>query len=210
MGEVGAAHQVTLTQPFYMGVHEVTQAQYEQVMGTNPSRFAYGNNPVEQVSWNDAVSFCRRLSALPKEKAAGRVYRLPTEAEWEYACRAGAATEYSFGDDETQLSQYGWFHSNSDGRTHPIGQKRTNGWGLHDMHGNVWEWCSDWYGEYPSGTMTDPRGPHSGSRRVRRGGCWNGPAGGCRSADRYYCAPGYSSLNLGFRVALIPPAAGGE
>ena len=146
MGEDLDAHKVTLTQPFYLGVYEVTQEQYERVMGKNPSNFKGPQNPVEKVSWDDAVEFCRKLSELPEEKAAGRIYRLPTEAEWEYACRAGTTTKYSFGDSESELGEYGWFDKNSDRKTHPVGQKQPNKWGLYDMHGNVWEWCSDWYG----------------------------------------------------------------
>jgi formylglycine-generating enzyme required for sulfatase activity len=151
-------HQVTISRDYYLGVYEVTQEQYEQVMGTNPSYFQgdhvaerdpktgvvkeidSSNHPVEQVSWEDAVEFCERLSELPEEKAAGRVYRLPTEAEWEYACRAGTNTKYSFGDDEGQLGDYAWFEANSGG-THPVGQKQPNAWGLYDTHGNVFEWC---------------------------------------------------------------------
>jgi len=194
-------HEVILTTSFKMGVHEVTQAQYEQVMGVNPSEFKGADNPVEKVSWDDAVEFCRRLSDLPAEKAAGNVYRLPTEAEWEYACRAGMTTKYSFGDDESDLGDYAWYGDNSDGNTHPVGGKKPNAWGLYDMHGNVWEWCQDWYWDYPSGSVTDPRGPR-GSNRVVRGGSWGFTAEGCRSADRYGLGP--SDRNGGFRVSLSP------
>ena len=168
MGEANTAtaHQVTLTQPFYMGVHEVTQEQCFRVMGVNPSEFKGRRNPVEQVSWHDAVEFCQKLSSLPKEKSAGRVYRLPTEAEWEYACRAGTDSEYSFGNGASNLGEYGWFEDNSAKASHPVGMKRANGWGLYDMHGNVWEWCQDWYGNYPSDAVTDPTGPSSGSDRA--------------------------------------------
>jgi formylglycine-generating enzyme required for sulfatase activity len=195
------AHQVTLTKPFYLGVYEVTQEQYERVMGTNPSDFNGAKNPVEQVSWEDAVEFCRKLSALPEEKAAGHVYRLPTEAEWEYACRAGTTTKYSFGDDESQLGAYAWFRENSGDRTHPVGQKKPNAWGLYDMHGNVWEWCQDWYGDLPAGAVTDPTGPSTGSLRVLRGGSWNDFAGRCRSASRRRSSPSYRFSHLGFRLA---------
>ena len=182
-------HEVTLTKPFKMGVHEVTQAQYEQVMGVNPSRFKGANNPVEMVSWEEAVEFCRRLSELPAEKAAGNVYRLPTEAEWEYACRAGTTTKYSFGDDESELGNYAWSLENSGDKTHPVGGKKPNAWGLHDMHGNVSEWCQDCYGAYPIGSVTDPTGPafnstnsvHIGiGRRTVRGGSCVNSAGVCR------------------------------
>jgi formylglycine-generating enzyme required for sulfatase activity len=210
MGEGGAAHEVTLSQPFYMGVHEVTQSQYEQVMGSNPSHFTGRSNPVESVSWDDAVKFFRRLSALPEEQAAGRVYRLPTEAEWEYACRAGTDTEYSFGDNASGFSTYAWFTDNSNRTSHPVGKKRANAWGLYDMHGNVWEWCADWYGNYRRGAVTDPRGPRSGSGRVYRGGCWNDGAGNCRSASRYADTPDRRGNGLSFRLVLSPSVAGGE
>ncbi|MDE0867344.1 MAG: formylglycine-generating enzyme family protein [Rubripirellula sp.] len=197
-------HEVTLTKPFKMGVHEVTQTQYEQVMGVNPSRFKFGAYyPVEKVSWDDALEFCRRLSDLPAEKAAGNVYRLPTEAEWEYACRAGTTTKYSFGDDEADLGDYGWYSENSGRTTHPVGGKLPNAWGLYDMHGNAWEWCQDRW-DYPSGAVTDPTGPSSGSDRVYRGGSWYYTAGYCRSAHRYRHDPWYRSSNIGFRVSLSP------
>ena len=204
MGEGDEAHEVTLTKPFKMGVHEVTQAQYEQVMKNNPSNFKGADNPVQIVSWEDAVEFCRKLSELPAEKAAGNVYRLPTEAQWECACRAGTTTRFSFGDDESDLGDYAWYRDNSGDKTHPVGGKKPNAWGLYDMHANVWEWCQDWYGDYPSGSVTDPTGPVGGSRRVIRGGCWYYTAGYCRSAIRYGYEPSYLSTNRGFRVSLSP------
>ncbi|MFM7293163.1 MAG: SUMF1/EgtB/PvdO family nonheme iron enzyme [Planctomycetia bacterium] len=195
-------HQVTLTKPFYIGVHEVTNAQWKRVMGNEPSNWKDADRPVERVSWEDAVEFCRKLSELPEERKAGRVYRLPTEAEWEYACRAGTDTKYSFGDDESKLGEYGWFDGNSDQETHPVGKKKPNAWGLYDMHGNIWEWCSDWYGEYPNRAVTDPQGPSGASDRVSRGGCWYYPAGYCRSADRGRYDPSIRNFCLGFRLAL--------
>jgi formylglycine-generating enzyme required for sulfatase activity len=192
---------VTLTKPFELGVYEVTQEQYEKVKGTNPSSSKGPQNPVEKVSWEDAVEFCRKLSELPEEKAAGRVYRLPTEAEWEYACRAGTTTAYSFGDDESQLRDYAWFSGNA---THPVGQKKPNPWGLYDMHGNVWEWCQDSYGAFPQGLATDPKGPSSGSYRVYRGGSWNLTVRLCRSSSRSRCSPSYHFGYLGFRVVCVP------
>jgi formylglycine-generating enzyme required for sulfatase activity len=200
-------HEVTISKDYYLGVTEVTQGQYEMVMGTNPSYFRVGrisgsrsNHPVEQVSWGDAVEFCKKLSDLPEEKAAGRVYRLPTEAEWEYACRAGSKTAYSFGESSKSLGDYAWFDVNS--QTHPVGEKKANAWGLYDMHGNVLEWCSDWYGEYPKDAVSDPRGPKEGSRRVDRGGGWFYEAADCRSANRVGLDPSTHSIYFGFRVAL--------
>ncbi len=198
------AHEVTLTKPFKMGVHEVTQAQYEQVMGVNPSYNKGENRPVDKVNWNDAVEFCRRLSDLPAEKAAGNVYRLPSEAEWEYACRAGTTTNYKFGDDESELKQYAWYNENSGNKSHPVGSKQSNPWGLYDMRGNVAEWCQDWYGDYPRGSVTDPSGATSGSARVLRGGSWYGSDVFCGSAERLAVSPSFGTYDSGFRVSLSP------
>jgi formylglycine-generating enzyme required for sulfatase activity/serine/threonine protein kinase len=200
MSEGKEAHKVTLTKPFEIGVYEVTQKQYQRVMGPKPSAFPGPQNPVEQVSWDDAVEFCRKLSAMPEEKAAGYVYRLPTEAEWEYACRAGTDTKYSFGDDESQLGDYAWYDRNSEKKTHPVGQKKPNPWGLYDMHGNVWEWCQDWEGNYPSGAAVDPTGPPSASSRVLRGGSLGNGTVYCRTADRNGTLPGVRGNNFGLRV----------
>ena len=200
MGEGGNAHQVTLTKSFEIGVYEVTQKQYEKVMGGNPSRFKGAQNPVENVSWDDAVDFCRKLSALPGEKIAGYVYRLPTEAEWEYACRAGTTTKYSFGDSDSPLGDYAWYDKNSGKTTHPVGQKHPNAWGLYDMHGNVWEWCQDCHADYPSGSVADPTGRSSSSVRGYRGGSWDFSAGNCRSANRFRISPSFRFNFLGFRV----------
>jgi formylglycine-generating enzyme required for sulfatase activity len=205
-------HEVTISEDYYLGVFEVTQGQYEKVMGTNPSYFpkrVIGKSdssmyPVEKVSWEDAVEFCKKLSDLPEEKKAGRVYRLPTEAEWEYACRAGSKSAYSFGADSTSLGDYAWFGENSGNQTHPVGEKKANAWGLYDMHGNVWEWCSDCWGKYPKGSVSDPSGPSEGSYRVFRGGGWVDVAALCRSADRYGFVPSGRGFNCGFRVALSP------
>lgn len=198
-------HEVTLTAPFYVGVYEVTQEQYERVMGTNPSSFkGRAKNPVENVSWKAAVEFCGKLSAMRAEKSSGRVYRLPSEAEWEYACRSGTTTAFSFDTDPAQLGDYAWFKDNSGRSTHPVGKKQPNGWGLYDMHGNVWEWCQDWKTDYSSDSVTNPKGPPSGSTRVYRGGSWRSKARSCRSADRFkhIRPPGYRDNRLGFRVAL--------
>jgi formylglycine-generating enzyme required for sulfatase activity len=207
-------HEVTLTQPFYLGVTEVTNAQWKAVMGNVPSNWKDDELPVEQVSWGDVVSFCKKLSSLPAERAAGRVYRLPTEAEWEYACRAGTSTSYSFGNDESLLGDFAWLYENAGSRAHAVGQKQPNAWGLYDMHGNVWEWCSDWFGDYPGGAVSDPQGVASGSPRVNRGGSWNFSARSCRSAIRRRLNPWYRFNDLGFRLALSPsdskpPEAGG-
>ncbi len=206
-------HAVRITKPFYLGVTEVTQEQYERVMGTNPSRFKGPQLPVENVSWEDAVEYCRKLSALPVERSAGRVYRLPTEAEWEYACRAGSTTRYyfdddgstwDFGGDASMLGEHGWYKGNSVFKTQPVGQKKPNEWGLYDMHGNVWEWCSDWFSAnyYANSPLEDPTGHASGSRRVCRGGSWSDAAELCRSASRSWYRPGHRYDNLGFRVAF--------
>ncbi len=195
-------HTVRITKPFYLGVTEVTQEQYERVMGTNPSYFKGAQLPVETVSWVDAMEFCRKLSELPGERIAGRVYRLPTEAEWEYACRAGSKTKWSFGDAESSLGDYAWYTSNSGRKTHTVGTKKPNAWGLYDMHGNVWEWCSDWYKpDYTTTTVSDPTGPATGSIRVYRGGSWGNYAGQGRSAFRDGGTPD-SGGGLGFRLAF--------
>lgn len=202
-------HEVTISKDYYLGVYEVTQAQYEKVMGKNPSYFQgaiVGNKnadlPVDRVSWEDAVEFCKKLSDLPEEKKAGRVYRLPTEAEWEYACRAGSKTAYSFDDEEGLLPEYGWFNRNSSNRTHTVGLLEPNAWGLYDLHGNVWEWCSDRHGEYPKGSVSDPTGPCEGSNRVIRSGGWSDAAASCRSASRTWDVSSLRGLNDGFRLAL--------
>jgi formylglycine-generating enzyme required for sulfatase activity len=195
-------HLVSISKAFYMGKYEVTQAQWTAVMGSNPSKFKGRSNPVEQVSWDDAQQFVRRLN---QEEGTSK-YRLPAEAEWEYAARAGTSSTYSFGDDAGALSGYAWFKDNSRDTTHPVGQKQPNPWGLYDMHGNVWEWVQDWYEEryYSSSTSTDPKGPSSGSNRVIRGGSWYNFAKYCRSAFRYFSSPDVRGNLLGFRLVLSP------
>jgi formylglycine-generating enzyme required for sulfatase activity len=194
------AHKVTIGKPFYLGQHEVTQAQWEAVMENNPSRVKGQNNPVTNVSWDGVQKFISRLN----EKEGHDRYRLPTEAEWEYAARAGTATAYSFGDDAGSLGRYAWYEDNSGGKTQPVGQKQPNAWGLYDMHGNVWEWVQDWVGEwyYSNSPDADPKGPPSGEMRVFRGGSWFGSAGFSRAAFRYYESPDHSGVNLGFRLVL--------
>jgi formylglycine-generating enzyme required for sulfatase activity len=196
-------HQVTLSKSFLIGTHEVSQEQYERVMGVNPSAFKSPRNPVENVSWENAMDFCSQLSASPSEKSAGRVYRLPSEAEWEYACRAGTTTKYSFGD-LNNSSQYCWHSGNSGGRASPVGQKLPNPWGLYDMHGNVWEWCLDGNGAYPAESVTDPVGPKSETDHIYRGGSWRHGSDLCSSAIRGYLAPNAKEGNRGFRVCCIP------
>ena len=196
-------HKVTLTQPFQIGMHEVTQEQYQTVMGTNPSQLKGAQNPVELVTWDEAVEFCRKLSELPKEKSMGYVYRLPTEAEWEYACRAGTTTKYSFGVSDARLGGYAWSEEYSDKTTHSVGRKKPNAWGLYDMHGNVWEWCQDKYGIYQSGAVTDPTGPASGDSNALRGGSFLDRSSYHRSARRTFTLPEFRNRtngNYGFRV----------
>jgi len=212
----GPQTAVTISRGFWMGKYEVTQGEYQVVMGSNPSAFTgETNQPVEKVSWFDAAAYCDALTQ--RERLAGRiatnsVYRLPTEAEWEYACRAWTSTRFSYGDDPgyTNLTIYAWYSDNSGGTTHPVGQKLPNPWGLHDMHGNVWEWCRDWWSDQlPGGIAVDPRGPDEGSDRVIRGGDWDywsswGGPGLCRSAGRYDGDPAYLNFIVGFRVVLAP------
>jgi formylglycine-generating enzyme len=188
-------HKVYLTKGFYLGKHEVTQAQWEQVTGNNPSNFKAADRPVENVSWNDVVEFCKKLTE--NEKKAGRVpqgmsYQLPTEAQWEYACRAGTTTMYSWGDSISSSNAN--YYGNEDATT-PVGKYPANPWGFHDMHGNAWEWCTDWYTDYLSGPVTDPIGPVSGSLRVNRGGSWNYVGRYLRSALRGCNTPSGHHIN---------------
>lgn len=197
------AHPVTLTKPFYLGKYEVTQEQWQAVMGSNPSYNQGAKNPVENVSWDDCQGFITKLNAKAGVAAAG-AFRLPSEAEWEYACRAGSTTAYCYGDDEGTLADYAWYEANS-GDTAPVGGKKANAWGLYDLHGNVWEWCQDRDGGYPAAAVTDPTGPNSGSIRVNRGGGRLGSAVRCRSAVRRWDKPGDRLSSLGLRVLRLPP-----
>jgi formylglycine-generating enzyme required for sulfatase activity len=192
-------HQVFLSRPFYLQTTPVTQGQWRQVMGSTPASFQEGweDCPVEKVSWDEAQEFVAKLNQMEEIDA----YRLPTEAEWEYACRAGTTTRFGCGDEEAKLPDYAWFAENSGGKTHPVGQKEPNAWGLYDMHGNVWEWCQDWYEEYPPGPVTDPPGSDTGEYRVLRGGSWGNFSGYLRSAVRYLIDPDNRSNYVGFRVA---------
>jgi formylglycine-generating enzyme required for sulfatase activity len=193
-------HEVVLSQGFFMAETECTQWQWEKVMGGNPSHFKGSERPVEKVSWDDAVEYCRKLTVKQRGEgmlAEGWKWRLPTEAEWEYAARAGTT-----GARHGELEAIAWHSGNSDSVTHVVGGKQANAWGLHDMMGNVWEWCSDWSEGYPTGSVTNPTGPKSGSGRVFRGGGWCGVARGARSADRDRGGPGNRFNGLGFRPAL--------
>ena len=202
-GDETPQHSVKISRPFYMGKTEVTQEQWVRVMGTNPSVFKGRTNPVENVSWEDVQTFIARLN----EKEGTKAYRLPTEAEWEYAARAGGTGKYCFGDDEGELGAYAWYDDNSGEKTHPVGQLKANTWGLYDVHGNVWEWTQDWYSDsyYASSPGTDPVGPTSGSDRVWRGGSWDDSAYRARAASRSSNTPGVRSYYLGFRLSRSIP-----
>ncbi len=198
---------------FQLSVCEITQAQFEKLTGYNPSLMKGDDSrPVDQVSWFDAAAFCNKLSELaglmPCYDIRNRTcifsrngFRLPTEAEWEYACRAGANTKYYTGNEEGSLDRASWYRTNSEGTTHSVGQKDPNAWGLFDMHGNVWEWCNDWQGNYKNCTKENPRGPNWGYSRVLRGGGWHYPAVGCRSTYRHRAKPEYRLSTVGFRIA---------
>jgi formylglycine-generating enzyme required for sulfatase activity len=207
----GPQTAVTISHGFWMGKYEVTQGEYLAVMGNNPSYFTGDTNcPVERVGWFDASNYCATLTQ--RERAAGRiatnvVYRLPTEAEWEYACRAWTSTRFSYGDDPeyTQLANYGWYADNSGWTTHPVGQKLPNPWGLYDMHGNVFEWCQDWWSDsFPGGIAVDPQGPATGEDRVIRSGDWADIGRVSRSACRFLASPEGGLADMGFRVVLSP------
>jgi len=191
-------HQVTISKGFQMLKYEVTPAQWEVVMGSNPSYFFDNNSPVECVTWNDCQSFISQLNDLDPD----HTYRLPTEAEWEYACRAGTDTSYYYGNDSSQMDNYAWYTNNSNSKTHPVGEKLPNAWGLYDMHGNVWEWCQDdWHDDYSGAPNNgDCWGDGSGSDRVRRGGGWYSDAYCCRSANRGYGDPDGGSNGIGLRL----------
>ncbi len=197
---------VTISYDFWINKYEVTQSEYESLTGQNPSNFKGDpNRPVEKVTYYDAVSYCTAVTK--REQAAGRLpptyeYRLPSEAEWEYACRAGGTNLFSFGDSEAAAPEYAWTTENSEGTTHPIGQKRPNAWGLYDMHGNVWEWCLDWFAQYPTTARKDPFGPKEGQFKVFRGGGWNNEIRFARSANRFMMAPVRGIHFVGFRIVL--------
>ena len=204
-------HQVRISEGFWMGQTEVTQGQYKSVMNAQPwsgedSVQESANNPAVHVTWDDAAAFCRKLS-----QQEGKTYRLPTEAEWEYACRAGTTTEFSFGDSDSSLGDHAWFYDNASkvGQkyAHSVGQKKPNPWGLYDMHGNVWECCSDWYDEdyYSNSPSVDPKGPPLGAYRSLRGGSWGGDELNLRCSMRSYLSPDYRLHFVGFRVVRSQP-----
>ncbi|MEZ6063766.1 MAG: formylglycine-generating enzyme family protein [Planctomycetaceae bacterium] len=202
-----SAHTVTLSNAFRLGVFAVTQQQYQRVMQSYSPALPDGRYPAVMVSWDVAVEFCKRLSNLPEELAAGRSYRLPTEAEWEYACRAGTSTAYSCGNDPVVLRDYSWFHDNALQRPHPVGEKLPNAWSLYDMHGNVFEWCRDSMAEYPSAAIVDPVTTGPGDVRVARGGSWYCLSSQLvRSAVRHGFRRSERTNYIGFRVILEIPS----
>lgn len=190
-------HRVTISRDYYIGKFEVTQELWEAVMGNNPSRWKAFDRPVENVTWNDAQKFCAELSRM-----TGRQFRLPTEAEWEYAARGGKKSTNAKYSGSSSISNVAWYGDNSGGQTHSVGKLRPNELGIYDMSGNVWEWCYDWYGSYDSASQIDPMGPSSGSCRVLRGGSWYNDARSCRVSDRYDYGPGDRDGNRGFRLVL--------
>jgi formylglycine-generating enzyme required for sulfatase activity len=187
-------HEVTLSEGFWLGKYEVTQDQWSAVKGTDASDASKSELPKRTISWEEVQDFLVLLNLA----TSGSIYRLPTEAEWEYACRAGTMTRYYWGSAPNE--DYGWFDSNSGIMIHPVGEKMPNAWGLYDMSGNVAEFCQDWKATYPAGPVTDPQGPDSGTKRVVRGGSFNAPATIGRSANRSSFAPGSASVSIGFRL----------
>ena len=201
-------HEVTITHSFWMGKHEVTNERWNEVWGITDFNSSEQQLPVSQVSHGKAQAFCWKLTE--SERAAGNIppgfiYRLPTEAEWEYACRAGTSSVFSFGDDPDSLSNFAWHKSESRGELQPVGRKSPNAWGLHDMHGNIYEWCFDWYGDYSSFSVVNPLGALSGKGRVLRGGSYTSDGSQCRSSFRYPLTPITRAFNIGFRLVLGRP-----
>jgi formylglycine-generating enzyme required for sulfatase activity len=191
-------HLVKISRPFYMGKYEVTQAQWREIMGEHPFHFTGDNLPVENVSWNDIQRF---LAAI-NQRGWG-TFRLPTEAEWEYACRAGSMTAYPWGNAMADADRHAWFTTNAEFQPHEVGTKAPNAWGLHDMSGNVWEWCADWYGHYSEEAQMDPTGPRTGLSHVERGGSWSDSLDRCRSARRGSSRPTLRHDSIGFRLVWI-------
>lgn len=206
-------HEVAITSAFLMDKQLVTQGQYQKLMSANPSRWKGDQNPVEQLRWGEAIAFCNKRSEAEGlvpcyDLKTGKCnfdasgYRLPTEAEWEYACRAGTATPFFFGADASKAGDYAWFDKNSGSRPRPVGQKRPNPWGLQDITGNVWEWCNDFYkvDYYQESPKQDPTGPEDGPTKVVRGGCWKSSADNCRSGVRYNENPGTADVCFGYDI----------
>lgn len=192
-------HKVTITKPFYLGKYEVTQEQWEAVMENNPSEFKGAKQPVDSVSWEECQIFLKKL-----QDKTGHKFTLPTEAQWEFACRAGTTTPLNFGSSESLLSEYAWFQENSGNVTHPVGQKKPNPWGLYDMYGNVQEWCNDWYANpYPKGAVSDPQGPSSGESRVLRGGAWGDDFTMIRSSYRNCNGTEGKNSGIGLRIVMV-------
>jgi len=202
VGTEKPAHSVTITQPFYMGKYTVTQEQYSAIIGANPSSFKGAKLPVENVSWDDAAAFCKKLNELLKDKSLE--VRLPTEAQWEYACRAGTRTRFYSGDSDSDMPTAGWCESNSGGTTHPVGQLKANAFGLYDMHGNVWQWCQDSWSQYHSSlnSLSNPVGPNNADARVLRGGAWSYLPNECCSSFRLINSSDIRTFNYGFRLVL--------
>ena len=211
--EVDAPPHEVVVSSFLMDRYLVTQEQFQKVTGTNPSRWKGNQNPVEQLRWSDALAYCNKRSELEGLQPcydlktqqcnfAANGYRLPTEAEWEYACRAGTTTAYFFGDNPAKVGTYAWFEKNSDGHPRPVGQKQPNPWGLYDMTGNVWQWCNDFYqvDYYAGSPRENPRGPKEGPNKVLRGGAWRFSADNCRSGYRYNESPGYADVCFGYDI----------
>jgi formylglycine-generating enzyme required for sulfatase activity len=205
-GDEAPVHKVTITKPFYLGRCEVTQEQWKKIMGGNPSHFKGAKLPVETVSWNDCRCFLAKLG-----EKTGRKFALPTEAQWEFACRAGTTNRWSFGGSDAGMGDYAWSGANSGGTTHPVGEKKPNAWGLYDMHGNVGEWCADWYAKhaYPKGDVTDPvrAGPVPDSGPVWRGGAWGDNSDYLRCAYRNCNGPDGSHYGIGLRCVMLPDEA---
>ena len=205
----GPQTEVTISRGFWLGICTVTQEEWRAVaenasgLNAEPSYFRGDRLPVEQVSWNDCERWLQVLNELESARLPrGFEYRFPTEAEWEFVCRAGTSTRFHFGNGDDQLDEHGWYSANSRSQTHAVGEKKGNAWGFHDMHGNVWEWCGDWYGALPGGSVRDPKGAVFGTNRVFRGGSWGVAAARCRSAYRVWNKPDYRDYTVGFRVAL--------
>jgi len=211
--QVDAPQHEVIVSSFYIDKYLVTQEMFQKVMGDNPSRWKGDKNPVEQVRWSDAVKFCNQRSQLEKLQPCydlktwkcnfeANGYRLPTEAEWEFACRAGSMAPFFFGDNPAKLNEYAWFEKNSGGRPQPVGQKQPNAWGLYDICGNVWEWCNDFYkvDYYKESPQTDPHGPDEGQTKVVRGGAWRFKPESCRSGYRYNENPGYADVCFGYDI----------